>query len=111
MSNLTLGTEFALRWLAHNHPIPTPRGRTPVDTVDFCGDMATAVDAYTERKQAEFEQKLRKVICGTIHDESARDDMRISGKDLLESECMVFLAKKISGTAFSPPSRFPIDLH
>lgn len=110
MNNLTVGTEFALRWLKHNHPIATSRGRIPIDLVDFCGDIAAAVDAYAERTLAEFEQKLRKVICGTIDDEKAHDSVRISGKDLIESEGMVSLAKRVSGTAFSPPSRFPIDL-
>ena len=107
---LDIGQEFALRWLNKNHPVEAPRGQNPIDTVDFCGDVANAINAYADKKRSEFEAALRRVVMGALDDVADPVDVRVSAKDLLESECMTFIAGKIT-KGVGRPSRFPTRLH
>ncbi len=108
---MTIGQEFAIRWLNKNHPVKSPRGQQhEVDPVAFCQEIAAAVDAYTEKKRTELERVLRRVVCAALDDGGARNEVRVSAKELLESECMTYIARRVTGGLARPP-RFPVNLH
>ena len=105
-----IGTEFAVRWLDKNHPVRAPKRQSPLDAPDFCSDVASAVNAYAEKKRAELENTLRRVITGALSGAQEPVCVEVSAKELLESECMTFIAKKIIA-GMSPVRRFPVSLH
>ena len=79
--------------------------------VAFCEDVAAAVDAYVGKKRVEFESVLRRTICAALEDEAARANVQASASELLESECMTFIASRVAGGAAERPRRFPVNLH
>ena len=100
-----------MRWLYQNRPVRSPRGQQPeVDPFEFGNEVAAAVDAYADKKRAELDLVLRRVICAALDDEGRPSDVRVSAKELLESECMTFIARKVTG-GFDRPRRFPTNLH
>ncbi|MYB25024.1 MAG: hypothetical protein F4X37_07990 [Acidimicrobiia bacterium] len=109
--SMSVGQEFAMRWLHKNAPFPRRRKNPDLDMVAFCGDVAAAVDTYVDKKRAEFEAVLRRTICAALDDETARADIGVSARELLESECMTFIASKVAGGPAERPRRFPVNLH
>ena len=89
----------------------SPRGQQPeIDPVAFCQEIAAAVDAYTEKKRTELERVLRGVVCAALDDEGTRNEVRVSAKELLESERMTYIATRVTAGLSRPP-RFPVNLH
>ena len=99
-----------MRWLDKNHPVRAPKNQSPIDTVDFCQDVAKAVNAYADKKRAELEQTLKRVMMGALNDDQQFEDVRISTKELLESECMVFIVSRITA-GIGRPNRVPANLN
>ena len=108
-TEMSIGAEFAMRWLDKNAPIKLSRGRS-IDTVEFCKDVARAVDSHADKCRAEFDAVLRRVICEAVDDPTNSECQRIAAVDLLKSECMTFLASKIS-SGIDRPRRFPTNLN
>lgn len=106
---LDLGQEWAFRWLNKNHPVQAPRGQSSLDAVDFCQDVAKAVNAYADKKRAEFEAALKRTVMAALDGETDPVSVRVSAKELLESECMTFIASKVTAGVGRPP-RFPASL-
>lgn len=107
---MSIGYEFAMRWLHKNAPFPERRKNPGLDMVTFCQDVARAVDAYADRKRAELESALRRTILEALNDENVRGDMRLDAVELLESEYMTFIASKVAGGPMERPRRFPVSL-
>ena len=103
---MSVGQEFALRWLHKNAPLPRRRKNLGLDEVAFCGRVARAIDAYAERKRAEFEEALQRGIVAALDDETAHEFVQVTAGDLLESECMTFVASEIT-SGIDRPRRFP----
>ena len=100
-----------MRWLYQNRPVQAPRGQQPeVDPFDFGKEVAAAVDAYADKKREELEQALRRTAREALDGNYTPVDVRVSAKGLLESECMTFIAGKVT-TGMGRPSRFPVNLH
>ena len=107
---MTIGHEFAMRWLDKNAPIRS-LDRTPsIDTVDFCGDVAAAVDAYADECRAQFDAVLRRVFRAAMDEPGNSECVRVNAADLLKSESMTRLAYEMFG-GFERPRRFPVSLH
>ena len=110
MDEWDIGTEFAVRWLNKNCPVQAPKRQSPIDAVDFCGDVASAVNAYADKKRDELERTLRRVIMQALADEQEPVCVRVSAKELLESDCMRLIAQKVT-VGLGRPQRFPVSLH
>lgn len=63
---MDVGHEFAIRWLCKNLPMKQAKGKSPIDEVDLCQDIANAANSYAEKKRAEFERALRCVMMGVL---------------------------------------------
>ena len=107
---MSIGYEFAMRWLHKNAPSSRHRKNPDLDMVAFCEDVAAAVDTYVDKKRAELESTLRRTICAALDDEVAQVRVEVSASELLESDCMTFIASKVAGGAMERPRRFPVDL-
>ncbi len=107
---MDIGHEFAIRWLCKNHPMSTSKNQPPVDEVDICQDIASAANTYADKKRAEFEVALRKVMMGVLDKSHTAETVLICEKDFLESDCMQFVARKLLANQFTPARRFPTDL-
>ncbi|WP_419916803.1 hypothetical protein [Candidatus Poriferisodalis sp.] len=105
-----IGQEWALRWLNKNHPVEAPRNQSPIDAVDYCQDVANAVNAHAVKKLAEFEAVLRRTLMDALEGETEPKCVRVSAADLLESDRMTFLGRKITH-GVERPRRFPVNLH
>lgn len=110
MGDLDIGQEFAFRWMDKNHPVRAPKRQNPIDAFDFCQDVAKAVNAYADKKRAELESALKQVARRALEDGTDPVDVRVSAKELLESECMTFIATKVTA-GIDRPQRFPVRLH
>ena len=109
MGEMTVGQEFAMRWFVQNHPSDMGSRNQQVDHIKLGQDIARAVDAYADKKRAELESSLRRIVANAIDDDTARSDVPVSVRELLESECMKFIATPLVG-GMMRPSRFPVKL-
>ena len=108
---MDVGQEFALRWMLKNRPVTTAKGQPAVDEIALCQEIATAANAYADKKRTELERVLRTVMMGVLDGTHSAETVMVCERDFLESECMAFVARKLSANAFQPPRRFPTDLY
>ena len=62
------------------------------------------MDTYAEKKRAEFEQMLRRQVIGAL-DNGSHGTVGVKAKELLESECMTFIPRKVT-SVLERPRRF-----
>lgn len=107
VSNMTVGQQFAMQWLAKNAPLKPARGQPPVDPVERCELIAAAVDRWAEEKRQEFEDALRRVVNGVHDNADIAEPVRVTGRDLRSHSCLCLLAQQWSGN-MSAVTEFPL---
>ena len=112
-NQLDVGQEFAIRWMLKNRPINAAKGQLSMDEeISLCQDIASAANAYAEKKRAEFDKTLRTLMMGVLDGTHSVESGMVCERDFLESECMKFVARNLpTNSPFNPPQRFPINLH
>ena len=100
---LTLGQEFALRWMCRMYN----QHRDRFEASELFQDIAGAVDAFVARKQAELSRQLREALTKSLEgDEGFRAEIVINARELLESDKLVWVAQKLH-TKLDRVTRFP----
>ena len=102
-ARLTIGQEFAARWIARKYKDYQDKG-TPED---LFGKISNAVDVYVEKQQTLFLSRLRDVAVKAADGESADGSMSFSSDQILEDNGLAGVAQGWS-TPFQRTTRFPV---
>lgn len=108
---LDIGQEFALRWAAQNHPVQAPRRKAAIDPYDFCQEVANAVNTYADKKRAELESALKRLVKNALAENNDPFDVRVSPDDLLKSQEMQIAGTRVVDSGVERARRFPVRLH
>ena len=106
---VTIGEEFAVRWLHKNRCADRVRHLTGDECAELADLVAQAVDGYVEDKKAEFDRVLRGVVFGSLENGDCQECVPVRARDLVSSRHLRELAKDFGG-AFKAPRSFPLDL-
>ena len=104
MSELTIGQQFAVRWLLKNYEQYKDAG-TPVDLLTA---IAKAFDSYAARKVEALEKGLLDVALSTIEGESKEIQVAVSSKEILEDRALVWVASVWTRKTMDAITRFPV---
>ena len=101
---LTIGQEFALRWLKAKY-VPEQHG----DMAEAFTKIAEAVDEWADSQQQDFDSALRKLALDAVNGQPHVAGVNINAESLLRSHSLVRVAADHLGIRYGiqPPDRFP----
>ena len=103
---VTIGEEFAVRWLHKNRCADRIRHLTGDECAELAERVAEAVDEYVEEKRRELDRVLRGVVFGSLDDGGCQECVPVRARDLVASRHLRELAKDLGGRSV-PPGRSP----
>ena len=103
IEGLTIGEEFAARWIARNYRTYAERGKPE----ELFGEISRAVDDYVEQQQKQLLSKLRTVALKTVDGSKDNGEVTFDSSGFLQYQGLVNLAK-LWNKSMSAVYEFPV---
>ena len=91
-AELTIGQEFAARWIVKNHGNHRDSG-TPADLFEM---ISRAVEVYVDKQRALFLSRLREVVVKTGEGENLKREIAFDSESLLTNEALLQVVDKMA---------------